>query len=30
VAIEGAVDPDDLAARLGRAALPALPPVRVG
>ena len=29
VAIEGAVDPDDVAARLGRAALPALAPVRV-
>ena len=29
VAIEGAVEPDDVAARLGRAALPALAPVRV-
>ena len=28
VAIEGAVDPDDVAARLGRAALPAIAPVR--
>jgi uridine phosphorylase len=30
VAIEGAVEPDELAARLGRAALPALAPLRVG
>ena len=29
VAIEGAVDPDDVAARLGRAALAAIAPVRV-
>ena len=29
VAIEGAVDPDDIAARLGRAALAAIAPVRV-
>jgi uridine phosphorylase len=29
VAIEGAVDPDDLAARLGRAALAAIAPVRL-
>jgi hypothetical protein len=28
VAIEGAVDPDDVAARLGRAALAAMAPVR--
>ena len=28
VAIEGAVDPEDVAARLGRAALSALPPLR--
>jgi purine-nucleoside phosphorylase len=30
VAIEGAVDPDDVAARLGRAALPALAPLSLG
>jgi hypothetical protein len=29
VAIEGAVDPDDVAVRLGRGALPAIAPVRV-
>jgi len=28
VAIEGAVEPDDVAARLGRAALAAIAPVR--
>ena len=30
VAIEGAVDPEDVAERLGRGALPALAPLRAG